>query len=141
MTRLVVALAVQSMLAGAAPARQDAPSPRPGPTAEPMAEPRPTPPPPTSASFPRKAKLSSGKEIDVLGMGLINFREAPPGLALSYRTTISIDDLADWTLAGPEWGLAALGVSVVAAGSVLAMRKPRPEQAQDETSREEAPIA
>ena len=62
-------------------------------------------------------------------------------LAFTGPGTISIDDLAGWTLAGPEWGLAALGVSVVAAGSVLAMRKPRPEQAQDETSREEAPAA
>jgi putative oxidoreductase len=61
------------------------------------------------------------------------------GLAMTGPGTISIDDLADWSLAGPEWGLAALGVSVVAAGSVLAFRKPRPEQAQDETSREEAP--
>ncbi len=60
-------------------------------------------------------------------------------LAFTGPGTISIDDLAGWTLAGPEWGLAALGVSVVAAGSVLAMRKPRPEQAQDETPREEAP--
>ena len=60
-------------------------------------------------------------------------------LAFTGPGTISIDDLAGWTLAGPEWGLAALGVSVVAAGSVLAMRRPRPEQAQDETSREEAP--
>jgi putative oxidoreductase len=60
-------------------------------------------------------------------------------LAFTGPGTISIDDLAGWTLAGPEWGLAALGVSVVAAGSVLAMRKPRPEQAQGETSGEEAP--
>jgi len=61
------------------------------------------------------------------------------GLAMTGPGTISIDDLAGWTLAGSGWGLAALGVSVVAAGSVLAMRKPRPEQTQDETSREEAP--
>ena len=60
-------------------------------------------------------------------------------LAFTGPGTISIDDLAGWTLAGPEWGLAALGVSVVAAGSVLAARRPRPEQAHDETSREEAP--
>jgi len=60
-------------------------------------------------------------------------------LAFTGPGTISIDDLAGWTLAGPEWGLAALGVSVVAAESVLAMRRPRPEQARDETTREEAP--
>jgi len=60
-------------------------------------------------------------------------------LAFTGPGTISIDDLAGWTLAGPEWGLTAFGVSLVAAGSVLAMRKPRPEPAQDETSREEAP--
>ena len=60
-------------------------------------------------------------------------------LAFTGPGTISIDHLAGWTLAGPQWGLAALGISVVAAGSVLAMRKPRPEQAQGETSREEAP--
>ena len=47
-------------------------------------------------------------------------------LAFTGPGTISIDDLAGWTLAGPEWGLAALGVSVVATGSVLAMRRPRP---------------
>jgi putative oxidoreductase len=58
-------------------------------------------------------------------------------LAFTGPGTISIDDLAGWTLAGPEWGLAALGSSVVAAGSVLAIRKPRPEQAQEDTSREE----
>jgi putative oxidoreductase len=62
-------------------------------------------------------------------------------LAFTGPGTISIDDLAGWTLAAPEWRLAALGVSVVAAGSFLAMRKPRPEQAQAETSREEAPAA
>jgi putative oxidoreductase len=61
------------------------------------------------------------------------------GLAMTGPGTISIDDVAGWTFAGPEWGLAALGISVVAAGSVLAFRKRPPEQAQDETSREEAP--
>ena len=68
-------------------------------------------------------------------------RRAAIGLAFTGPGTISIDDLAGWTLAGPAWGLAALGISVVAAGSVLAMRRPRPEQAQEETSREEAPAA
>ena len=63
------------------------------------------------------------------------------GLAMTGPGTISIDDLAGWTLAGPAWGLAALGISAVAAGSVLAVRKRRPEQTQDETTREEAPAA
>ena len=58
-------------------------------------------------------------------------------LAFTGPGTISIDDLAGWTLEGPAWGLAALGSSVLAAGSVLAMRRPRPEQAQEDTSREE----
>jgi putative oxidoreductase len=61
-------------------------------------------------------------------------------LAFTGPGTIAVDDLAGWTLAGPAWGLAALGVAVVAAGSVLlAMRKPRLEPAQDKTSREGAP--
>jgi putative oxidoreductase len=58
-------------------------------------------------------------------------------LAFTGPGTISIDDLAGWTLAGTAWGLAALGSSALAAGSVLAMRRPRPEQAQEDTSREE----
>lgn len=58
-------------------------------------------------------------------------------LAFTGPGTISIDDLAGWTLAGTAWGLAAAGVAAVAAGSVLAMRRPRPEQAPEDTSREE----
>ena len=58
-------------------------------------------------------------------------------LAFTGPGTISIDDLAGWTLAGTAWGLAALGSSALAAASVLAMRRPRPEQAQEDTSREE----
>lgn len=54
---------------------------------------------------------------------------------------ISIDDLAGWTLAGPEWGIAALAISAAAAGSVLAMRKPQPAQAHQEESREETSAA
>jgi putative oxidoreductase len=54
-------------------------------------------------------------------------------LASTGPGTISIDHLAGWTLAGPGWGLAALGISAVAAGSVLAMRRPEPERAQEET--------
>ena len=57
-------------------------------------------------------------------------------LALTGPGTISIDDLAGWNLAGPEWGFAALGISVVTAGSVLAMRRPQPTQAQQEASEE-----
>jgi len=63
------------------------------------------------------------------------------GLAMTGPGTISIDDVAGWTFAGPEWGLAALGISAVAAGSVLAMRRPRLEQANEETTREESPAA
>ena len=63
------------------------------------------------------------------------------GLAMTGPGTISIDDVAGWTFAGPEWGLAALGISAVAAGSVLAMRRPWLEQANEETTREEAPAA
>jgi putative oxidoreductase len=59
-------------------------------------------------------------------------------LAITGPGKVSIDHLAGWTLAGPAWGLAALGISAAAAGSVLAMRKPRPEQAQAGKSREEA---
>lgn len=63
------------------------------------------------------------------------------GLAMTGPGTISIDHLAGWTLAGPEWGLAALGISAIAAGSVLAMRTPPLEQAQEDTTSEEAPAA
>jgi putative oxidoreductase len=60
------------------------------------------------------------------------------GLAMTGPGTISIDNLAGWNLAGPEWGLAVLGASAIAAGSVLAMRKPQHEQAGEASSREEA---
>jgi putative oxidoreductase len=62
-------------------------------------------------------------------------------LATTGPGTISIDHLVGWTLAGPGWGLAALGISAVAAGSVLAMRRPPPEQEQEETPGEEVPAA
>jgi putative oxidoreductase len=63
-------------------------------------------------------------------------------LAMTGPGEISIDHLYGWTtLAGPEWGLAALAASAVAAGSVLAMRRPEPEQAGDERSRAEATSA
>jgi putative oxidoreductase len=62
-------------------------------------------------------------------------------LAFTGPGEISIDHLADWTLAGAAWGLAALGISAAVAGSVLAMRKPQPEPAQEEKSREEVPAA
>lgn len=48
------------------------------------------------------------------------------GLAITGPGEISIDHLAGWNLAGIEWGLVALGISAVTAGSVLAMRKPLP---------------
>jgi putative oxidoreductase len=57
-------------------------------------------------------------------------------LAITGPGEISIDHLLGWTLAGPAWGLGALGISAVAAGSVLALRKPRPEQERDEKSDE-----
>jgi putative oxidoreductase len=59
------------------------------------------------------------------------------GLAITGPGEISIDHLAGWNLAGPAWGLAALGVAAIAAGSVLAMRKRPPAQAQEEMSRKE----
>jgi len=62
-------------------------------------------------------------------------------LAVTGPGEISIDHLAGWTLAGPAWGLAALGVSAAAAASVLAMRRPQPAPAQAKRSREESPAA
>ncbi len=59
------------------------------------------------------------------------------GLAITGPGEISIDHLVGWTLAGPTWGLAALGISAAAAGLVLALRKPQPKEEQK--SREEAP--
>jgi putative oxidoreductase len=57
-------------------------------------------------------------------------------LAITAPGEISIDHLAGWTLSGPEWGLAALGISAVTAGWVLARRKPLPAQAQEESDEE-----
>ena len=62
-------------------------------------------------------------------------------LAMTGPGTISLDNLAGWNLAGPEWGLAVLGAAAVAAGAVLAMRTSSPEESQDETSDEEAVAA
>jgi putative oxidoreductase len=56
------------------------------------------------------------------------------GLAFTGAGEISIDHLAGWDVAGPAWGIAALGIAAVAAGAVLAMRKPPP--AAQEGSRE-----
>jgi putative oxidoreductase len=53
-------------------------------------------------------------------------------LASTGPGDLSLDHLAGWTLAGPEWGLAALGISAAAGASVLAMRKPRPAPTQEE---------
>ncbi len=58
-------------------------------------------------------------------------------LAITGPGEISIDHLAGWTLAGPAWGLGALGISAAAAGLVLALRKPRPEQGPDEEPADE----
>ena len=72
---------------------------------------------------------SGGYEFNLL------IAAAAIALAITGPGEISIDHIAGWSLAGPGWGLAALGVSAAAAGSVLAMRKPQPEHAQEETSR------
>ena len=53
-------------------------------------------------------------------------------LASTGPGELSIDRLAGWTLAGPAWGLAALGVSAAAGASVLLMRRPRPAPKQEE---------
>jgi putative oxidoreductase len=57
-------------------------------------------------------------------------------LAITGPGELSIDRLAGWTLAGPAWGLAALGVSAAAGVSVLAMRKLRraPTREEEEES-------
>jgi putative oxidoreductase len=55
-------------------------------------------------------------------------------LAIIGPGEISIDHVAGWTLAGPTWGLAALGVSAAAAASVLAMRTSQRHDAQREVS-------
>lgn len=60
-------------------------------------------------------------------------------LAITGPGEVSIDRLAGWTLAGPAWGVAALGISAAAATSVLALRK-RHAQKQ-EGSREELSAA
>ena len=65
---------------------------------------------------------------------------AAVALASTGPGEISIDHLVGWSIAGPEWGLAALGLAAVAAGSVLAMRQGHPEPARNST-REEASAA
>jgi len=57
-------------------------------------------------------------------------------LAITGPGEISIDSLAGWTLTGPAWAFAALGISAAAAASVLALRKPQPAQAQEEETDE-----
>jgi putative oxidoreductase len=54
-------------------------------------------------------------------------------LAIIGPGEISVDHLAGWTLAGPTWGVAALGLSAAAAASVLAIRKSQREHAQEGT--------
>ena len=61
-------------------------------------------------------------------------------LAITGPGEVSIDRLAGWTLAGPAWGVAALGISAAAATSVLALRKPSPAQKPEE-SREDISTA
>jgi putative oxidoreductase len=53
-------------------------------------------------------------------------------LAFTGPGDFSIDHLFGWTLAGLPWGLGVLGVAAAAAGLVLAMRKPLPEQVREE---------
>jgi putative oxidoreductase len=62
-------------------------------------------------------------------------------LAMTGPGTISLDHLVGWNLSGPEWGLAAFGASAIAAGSVLALRKPSPQETEEERPREEATAA
>jgi putative oxidoreductase len=54
-------------------------------------------------------------------------------LAFTGPGEMSLDDVAGWTLAGLAWGFAALGISAAAAALVLALRKPQPSQAQEES--------
>lgn len=72
-----------------------------------------------------------------------NLLIAATAIALAFigPGEISIDARAGWTLVGTEWGVVALGLSAAAAGSVLAMRKPQPAQAQGEESPEEVNAA
>jgi putative oxidoreductase len=58
-------------------------------------------------------------------------------LAMTGPGTISIDNLAGWNLAGPEWGLVALGIAAAAAGSIMAMRALRREGSREEEVRDE----
>jgi putative oxidoreductase len=62
-------------------------------------------------------------------------------LAITGPGDISIDHLLGWRLAGPAWGLGVLGVAAAAAGSILALRGPVPQQARENTLREEATAA
>ena len=61
-------------------------------------------------------------------------------LAITGPGEVSVDRLAGWTLSGPAWGVAALGISAAAATTVLALRKPPPAQKPEE-SREELSAA
>jgi putative oxidoreductase len=63
------------------------------------------------------------------------------GLAITGPGEISIDHLAGWSSTGPAWGVAALGIAAAAAGSVLAMRRPHPEDAGKEESHDELDVA
>jgi putative oxidoreductase len=64
---------------------------------------------------------------------------AAMGLAFTGPGRISLDQLAGWTLAGPAWGVAALGISVAAAGSILAMRWFQLERAREQRPRDVTP--
>ncbi len=73
---------------------------------------------------------SGGYEFNLLIAG------SALALAFTGPGEISIDDLAGWNLAGTEWGLGALAISAATAGSVLALRKPPPAQAQEASGEE-----
>jgi putative oxidoreductase len=57
-------------------------------------------------------------------------------LAVTGPGRFSLDDIVGWDLAGPEWGLGALGLAVAVAGTVLALRTLGPVAAQEAEDRD-----
>ena len=59
-------------------------------------------------------------------------------LAITGPGEVSVDHLEGWSLTGPAWGVAALGISAAAATSVLVLRKSplaqKPEESREERS-------
>jgi putative oxidoreductase len=70
-----------------------------------------------------------------------NLTLAATALALAFTGPgrYSLDSAFQWSLAGTEWGLAAIAASVVTAGTVLVARTPVP--AQFEAAQEESQAA